>query len=126
MFNEHLNIKFFLLFEMMNIAEFIVLSEEKKQLTFYISKNLIKSQNIIENKISYVLFFNNLVNLLAFWYGLSLSTSVKMIINHLTSYIQRKKVILCKKIKLFLNLFKKPTWLTWSRNYRIHSLNSLE
>ena len=99
--------------------DFIVATEDDKQLNFYIVKQMIKSLNLILNRTNYVLFFNNIVNLLTFWYGLSVIETLILAVKATSAQVYRREINLMKKLRRLL-----PSRPIWRQNRNsVHNLN---
>ena len=99
--------------------DFIVATEDDR-LNFYIMKQMIKSSNQILSKTNYVLFFNNIVNLLVFWYGLSVIETLILTVKAISVQVYRREMNLMKRVRGFVQ-----NRLAWCRRRRANSVHSL-
>lgn len=102
--------------------DWIVATEDDGQLNFYIVKQMIKSQNTIHSKTNYVLFFNNIVNLITFYYSLSVIETLILLVKAISAQVYRREVRLWKKVRAFMQ--RRPFWRL-KRN-SVHSLRTPE
>lgn len=90
--------------------DFIVRTKNpNNRLAFFISKGMIRTLSKSESKVSYVSFFNSILNLLAFYYGLSVIATTLDFINALLKFLNKIKLnsvkkarIMNKKIKILI------------------------
>lgn len=100
--------------------DFIVATESDK-LNFYIVKQMIRTSNRILNKTNYVLFFNNVVNLLVLWYQLSVIETLILMVKAISAQVYRREMNLMKRVRQLIQ--NKSIWFRTRRANSVHSLN---
>lgn len=103
--------------------DFIVATEDDHQLNFFFVKQMIKSRNTILNKTNYVNIFNNIVNLITFYYSLSVIETLILLVKAISAQVYRREMNLRKNVRAFLQ--NRPIWLLRRKRNSVHSLRSL-